>query len=156
TPYYWSDFGISYNPTLLSPSEYPKSWDDLCNPALKGQVSFDGPNIRFLVGMHAMMGEEKLKSWLQCIGKNKPVIQLGMPQRFELMLAGDHAVQGQNYLYYCPARKAQQPATPCAIVLTAPVLGFGGGVVINKNTTRPYAAALLADWALSEESQSYL
>jgi ABC-type Fe3+ transport system substrate-binding protein len=29
-------------------------------------------------------------------------------------------------------------------------------MVINKNTPHPYAAALLSDWALSEESQSYL
>ena len=97
-----------------------------------------------------------MKSWLQCIGRNKPVIQFGMPQRFELMIAGDHAVQGQNFLYYCPARKAQHPETPCQMVLTAPVLGFAGAIVINKNTSRPHAAALLADWALSEESQNFL
>jgi ABC-type Fe3+ transport system substrate-binding protein len=79
-----------------------------------------------------------------------------MPQRFELMLVGDHAVQGQNFMYYCPAKKAQLPSAPCAIVLSAPVLGFAGSMVINRNTPHPHAAALLADWALSEESQSYL
>jgi ABC-type Fe3+ transport system substrate-binding protein len=36
------------------------------------------------------------------------------------------------------------------------VLGFAGSMVINKNTTHPYGAALLADWALSQESQQYL
>jgi iron(III) transport system substrate-binding protein len=156
TPYYWSDFGITYNTNMVPPEKAPKSWDDLCKPQFRGQVSFDGPNIRFLVGMYTMMGEEKLKSWLQCIGKNKPLIQLGMPQRFQLMLAGDHAVQGQNFMYYCPARKAQRPSTPCAMVLSTPILGFAGSMVINKNTTHPYGAALLADWALSQESQQYL
>jgi iron(III) transport system substrate-binding protein len=156
TPYYWSDFGISYNTNMLTPDKAPKSWDDLCKPEYRGQVSFDGPNIRFLVGMDTMMGEEKLKSWLQCIGKNKPIIQLGMPQRFKLMLAGDHAVQGQNFLYYCPAEKTKHPSAPCAMVLTAPVLGYAGGMVINRNAPHPYAAALLANWALSPESQHYL
>ena len=147
TPYYWSDFGITYNTNLIAADQAPKSWEDLCKPQYRGQVSFDGPNIRFLVGIYTMMGEEKTKAWLQCIGRNKPLIQFGMPQRFELMLAGDHAVQGQNFVYYCPARRARQPATPCATVLTAPVLGFAGSIVINKNTTRPHAAAILADWA---------
>jgi iron(III) transport system substrate-binding protein len=156
TPYYWSDFGITYNTNLISPDAAPKRWEDLCKPEFRGQVSFDGPNIRFLVGIYTMLGEERMKAWLQCIGRNKPIIQFGMPQRFELMVAGDHAVQGQNFLYYCPARKAVLPDTPCAMVLTAPVLGFAGAIVINKNTRAPHAAALLADWALSEESQSFL
>src|SRR5262249_8650074 len=114
------------------------------------------PNIRFLVGIYTMMGEEHTRAWIGCIGKNKPIIQLGMPQRFELMLAGDHAIQGQNFNYYCPLRKQQIPATPCALVLTAPVLGFAGSIVINKNTPHPHAAALLADWMLSAESQAFL
>ena len=156
TPYYWSDFGISYNTSIVPADKAPKSWDDLCRPDFRGQVSFDGPNIRFLVGIYTMMGEDKTRAWIECIGKNKPIIQLGMPQRFELMLAGDHAVQGQNFMYYCPAKKVQWPAAPCALVLTAPVLGFAGAMVINRNTIHPHAAALLADWAPSEESQLYL
>ena len=106
---------------------------------IRGQVSFDGPNIRFLVGIYTMMGEEKTKAWLQCIGRNKPLIQFGMPQRFELMLAGDHAMQGQNFVYYCPARKAQLPATPCAMVLSAPVLGFAG---VDRDQQEHHAARM--------------
>lgn len=156
TPYYWSDFGMMYNTRMLPPGKEPKSWDDLCKPEYRGQVSFDGPNIRFLVGIYTMMGEEKTRAWTECIGKNKPIIQLGMPQRFELMLAGDHAIQGQNFNYYCPLRKQQLPAMPYALVLTAPVLGFAGSIVINKNTSHPHAAALLADWVLSADSQDFL
>ncbi|HEX7226396.1 MAG TPA: extracellular solute-binding protein, partial [Candidatus Binatia bacterium] len=40
-PYYWSEHGISYNTNLIPPDKAPKSWQDLCNPAYKGQVSFD-------------------------------------------------------------------------------------------------------------------
>jgi iron(III) transport system substrate-binding protein len=156
TPYYWSDFGIIYNTNLVPPDKAPRNWDDLCKPDFRGQVSFDGPNIRFLVGIHTMMGEEKTRAWIECIGKNKPIIQLGMPQRFELMLVGDHAVQGQNFMYYCPLKKTQLPSAPCALVLSTPVLGFAGSIVINRNTPHPHAAALLADWVLTQESQAFL
>ena len=32
----------------------------------------------------------------------------------------------------------------------------GGSIIINKNTPHPYAAALYADWCLSDESQKYM
>jgi hypothetical protein len=47
-------------------------------------------------------------------------------------------------------------SAPCAIVLTAPVLGFPGAIAINRNALHPYAAALLADWVLSDEAQHLL
>jgi ABC-type Fe3+ transport system substrate-binding protein len=34
-------------------------------------------------------------------------------------------------------------------------MGWGSGIIINKNAPHPYAAALFADWTLSEESQKY-
>src|SRR5262249_51373337 len=74
TPYYWSDFGMMYNTRMLPPGKEPKTWDDLCKSEYRGQVSFDGPNIRFLVGIYTMLGEEKTRAWIECIGKNKPLI----------------------------------------------------------------------------------
>ncbi len=155
-PWYWSEHGISYNTNLVSPDQAPKTWFDLCKPVFKGQVSFDPSETRFLAGLYVMMGEEKTREWLKCIGENKPIIQTGHTQRMELMLTGDHAVQGDNYLYQGVAAKRKNPKVPFAIVYTAPVLAFAGAVVINKNTTNPYASALLADWTLSDEGQKFI
>ena len=155
TPYYLSDFGISYNPRLVAPDEAPKSWFDLCKPQFKGNVSFDTVSVRFLVGIDAMMGDEKMRQWLECIGKNDPIVQQGLDQRFQLMLAGDHAVQGHNYTYYCYAAKAKNPEVPCTVVTTAPLIGLAGTMVINRNAQHPYAAALMTDWSLSQDSQEY-
>jgi ABC-type Fe3+ transport system substrate-binding protein len=71
----------------------------------------------------------------------------------ELMLSGDHAVQGDNYLYAGVQETKKNPKTPYAIVYSAPILAFAGSMVINKNAPSPHAAALLADWALSDEAQ---
>jgi iron(III) transport system substrate-binding protein len=153
TAWYWSEHGISYNTNLVSAAQAPKEWFDLCKPAFKGQVSFDPAETRFLAGLYVMMGEEKTKQWLKCIGENQPIIQTGHTQRMELMLTGDHAVQGDNYLYAGIEAMRKNPKTPYAIVYTAPILAFAGSMVISKNTQNPHGAALMADWSLSDEAQ---
>jgi iron(III) transport system substrate-binding protein len=155
TPWYWSEHGISYNSQLVPADKAPKAWKDLCNPAFRNSVSFDPAETRFMVGLYAIMGEQETENLLKCIGENKPIIQRGHTQRMELMLAGDHMVQGDNYLYRGVEIKRENPSTPYAIVYTAPVMGYAGSMAINKNTPHPYAAALLTDWALSKESQEY-
>jgi iron(III) transport system substrate-binding protein len=153
TAWYWSEHGISYNTNLISAAQAPKEWFDLCKPAFKGQISFDPAETRFLAGLYTMMGEEKTKQWLKCIGENQPIIQTGHTQRMELMLTGDHGVQGDNYLYAGIEAMRKNPKAPYAIVYTAPILAFAGSMVINKNSQNPHAAALMADWALSDEAQ---
>ena len=151
-PFYWTEQGISYNTNLLKPEDAPKTWDDLCKPAYKGIVSYDPPKVRFLVGLHSFMGEERLVKWLECVGKNQPIVQRGMAQRMNLMLAGDHAIQGDNYLYYGMKLRESNNA-PFAPVWTAEIFASPGVGIINKNTPYPHAAALFTDWLLSAESQ---
>ena len=154
-PWYWSEHGISYNTSLIPPDKAPKDWMDLCNPAYKGQVSFDPPETRFMVGLYTLLGEEKFKQWLKCMGENQPIIQRGHTQRMNLMLAGDHAVQGDNFLYEGALAKKKDPKTAFAIVYTAPILAYAGSMIINSNTQHPHASALFSDWTLSDESQKY-
>jgi len=156
TPWYWSEHGISYNSNLVPKDKAPKVWMDLCNPFFKGSVSFDPAEERYLAGLYAIMGEEETVKLLKCVGANDPIIQRGHTQRIELMLAGDHMVQGDNYLYHGVAVKRKNPTAPYAIAYSAPVMGFAGVAAINKNTTRPHAAALWVDWTLTEESQRYV
>jgi len=155
-PWYWSEHGISYNTNLIPSDKAPKSWQDLCNPAYKGQVSFDPPETRFMVGLYVMMGDEKFQAWLKCMGENQPIIQRGHTQRMNLMLSGDHAIQGDNFLYVGAQEKKKDPKTPYAIVYSTPILAYAGAMIINKNTQNPHAAALFSDWTLSEESQKYV
>jgi iron(III) transport system substrate-binding protein len=155
-PWFWSEHGISYNTNLVSPDHAPKRWSDLCNPYFRGSVSFDPAENRFLSGLNSMLGEEATLRLLECIGKNDPIVQRGHTQRMELMLAGDHMVQGDNYLYQGVAMQRKNPSAPFAIVYSAPILATNDVAAINRNAPNPYAAALFADWTLSAESQAYL
>jgi iron(III) transport system substrate-binding protein len=156
TPWYWSEHGISYNTSLVPKDKAPKSWDDLCNPFFKGNASYDPGEDRYLAGLYAMFGEDGATRLLKCIGANDPIIQRGHAQRIELMLAGDHMVQGDNYLYQGISIQRKNPSAPYAIAYSVPAFGFAGVAAINKNAQHPYAAALWADWALTIESQQYV
>lgn len=154
-PFYWTEHGISYNPTMIAAADAPKDWMDLCKPVFKGQVSFDPFEVRFLAGLWNVMGEQKLGEWLKCIGENKPIIQRGHTQRLNLMIAGDHAAQGDNYMYFGVQQKLKNPSIAFAPVWSATMPATIGAMIINANTPHPYASALLVDWVLSEESQKY-
>jgi len=155
-PWFWSEHGISYNTSLVPKDKAPRRWADLCNPFFRGSVSFDPAENRFLSGLNSMLGEEGARQLLECIGRNEPIVQRGHTQRIELMLAGDHMVQGDNYLYHGVGMQRKNPAAPYAIVYSAPILATNDVAAINRNAPNPYAAALFADWTLSPESQSYL
>jgi iron(III) transport system substrate-binding protein len=156
TPWYWSEHGISYNTSLVPKDKAPTGWKDLCNPFFKGSVSFDPAEDRYLAGLYAMFGEAGAVDMLKCIGANDPIIQRGHAQRMELMLAGDHILQGDNYLYQGVQIQRKNPRAPYAIVYSAPAFGFAGVAAINRNAPHPYAAALWADWTLTPESQNYV
>jgi iron(III) transport system substrate-binding protein len=155
-PWFWSEHGISYNTSLVPNEMAPRQWTDLCNPFFRGSVSYDPAENRFLSGLNSMLGEEGTRRLLECIGRNDPIVQRGHTQRMELMLAGDHMVQGDNYLYQGVAMQRKNPAAAFAIVYSAPILATNDVAAINRNAPNPYAAALFADWTLSAESQSYL
>jgi ABC-type Fe3+ transport system substrate-binding protein len=155
-PWFWSEHGISYNTSLVPKDKAPKAWTDLCNPFFRGNVSYDPAENRFLSGLNSMLGEEGTRALLECIGRNEPIVQRGHTQRMELMLAGDHMAQGDNYLYQGVAMQRKNPAAPFAIVYSAPILATNDVAAINRNAPNSYAAALFADWTLSPESQSYL
>ncbi len=156
TPWYWSEHGISYNTRMVPKDKAPTGWNDLCNPFFKGSVSFDPAEDRYLAGLYAMLGEDGAEKLLKCIGENEPIIQRGHTQRIELMLAGDHMLQGDNYLYHGIGMQRKNPSVPYAIVYSAPAIGFASVAAINRNAEHPYAAALWTDWTLTEESQKFV
>jgi iron(III) transport system substrate-binding protein len=152
---FWSDRGMSYNTNLVRAEDAPKDWMDLCKPAFKGNVSFDPVQARFIGGLYTALGD-KVFDFFRCMGQNDPIIQRGPTQRVELMLAGDHMIVGDSYLYQGLAIKKRTPSAPYAMVLSAPIIASMGAVAINRNAPHPYAAALFADWMVSDEAQSYL
>jgi iron(III) transport system substrate-binding protein len=155
-PFAVDEHGITYNTDLVRTP--PKTYEELCDSKFKGRTSFEPIETRFLEGMFAIFGRslQKLDAWIACIARNEPILQRGHTQRQQLMIAGDHAISPDQYMYDGIARKRRFPSVPFAADFDAPVTITALNLVINKNTPYPYAAALFADWLVSDESQAYL
>jgi ABC-type Fe3+ transport system substrate-binding protein len=157
---HWEERGISYNSEALKRigAAPPASWFDLCRPEFKHQVSFDPPRDNFLHFFRAMFGDEKFAEWAKCMGANQPIILDGQTLRLNLMMAGDHAIQGMNFFYVGALMRDTQGSekAPFAPVYTAPIMASGNGCLINRNTPHPYTAALFCDWTLDDEPQAFI
>ena len=132
--------------------------EELCAPAFKGMVSFDPLEVRFLVGMYKIFDDslERVEKFIECMSKNEPIISRGHIQRYQLMIAGDHAASPDQYFFGGYIDKAKNPATPFGANYLTPITVAAVSAVINRNVEFPHAAALFADWSLSDESQAIL
>jgi ABC-type Fe3+ transport system substrate-binding protein len=147
---------MAYNSKALTGDKIPKAWFDLCKPEYKGQVSYDPIEVRLLTAYYTMLGEEKTKEYLQCIGANNPILGPNHTARFQLLDQGDNTLSGDILQSHVNTHAAKNPTRYSAkAIYTAPVLADGFGVAINKNAPNPYAAALFTDWELSDDVQNH-
>jgi iron(III) transport system substrate-binding protein len=159
TPWMIAEQGMSYNPRLLKQLKIdpPKKWMDLCDPKYKGQISFDTPQVRIFSGLYKILGEKKFLEFMECAGKNDPIIMRGQTNRIMLMMAGDHAISGTNSIYLGTQANLKNPKkAPFKAVYSAPIMVYSIGNLIYTKAPHPYAAALWADWTLSQESQEFI
>jgi iron(III) transport system substrate-binding protein len=156
-PWAWDPHGISYNPDMIKPADAPKSWMDLCKPAFANQVSFEPAETNYLLGLSQYFGEAKFEEFMKCMGANKPIIMKGHTTRLQLMMAGDHAIQGDNFIYMGYMLNEKNPKkAPFQIVYEAPLISHAVGMSVTKNAPHPYTAALYTDWLLGAENQHFV
>lgn len=158
-PYYTTGHAIGFNPTMMKPGEYPKSYQDLCLPRFKGQISFEPAESQFLIGLYEMFGhdEQKVQDWLKCIGENEPIIMKGHSTRLMLLLAGDHAASPDLLDYNGVSLNRKNPKkAPFQLVYEAPLMVNASATLVNNNASNPNAAALFTEYGLSDEYQDYL
>ena len=156
--YAWLEKGVSYNAALIKEEDAPKGWMDLCNPRFKGQFSIEPARTRFVSFLHKMLGEEKFKEWLKCIAANEPIVMRGATVRMELMLAGDHAIQGENAFYTGVQfmEKRGPERVKFRMVLSDPLMVQPSSCVINRMAPNPNAAALFCDKLLDKDVQQFM
>lgn len=142
---------VTYNTSLVSPAEAPKSWDDLLNPKWKGSISMDKDGGEWVLMMWAAWGKERTVNYLKNLAKNNIVMGAGATARTELLAAGAYKIDLRLNLNRI--LDYQKKGAPLEWVRSDPILAKGTPIFIAERAPHPNAAMLFADWFTSLEGQ---
>jgi ABC-type Fe3+ transport system, periplasmic component len=97
---------IAYNPTVVAEGlPIPKSWQDLTNPAWKGQFSIDPGAVNWYDSLIRAMGHDQALALLKSLGDNKPVFVESHTQALTNVQAGEPAGAATAYGYKASSLK---------------------------------------------------
>jgi iron(III) transport system substrate-binding protein len=157
---YWTTWDhnvavIAYNSRLVPPSDAPKKYEDFLDPKWRGNFALDQDPDKSIMGWLKTWGLEKTKKYLQGISKNEVVVRKGHTLLTQLLCAGEFKAAIDLYAYRLADVKHTK-GCPVEISYPDPTPSTPSPMAIAKKAPRPYAAALLMDYLLSEPAQKIL
>jgi iron(III) transport system substrate-binding protein len=155
TPYDYNIAVIAYNSRLVPASDVPKKYEDFLDPKWKGNFAMDQDPDKSIMGWLKTWGVERTKKYLQGISKNEVVVRKGHTLLTQLLCAGEFKGAIDLYAYRLADLKHSK-GCPVEISYTDPTPATPSPLVVAKRSPRPYAAALLMDYLLSEPAQKIL
>ena len=154
-------FGVNKDWFEKNNLEYPKSWEDLLNPAYKGQISMahpstSGTSYSIVALLVQMMGEDKAFEYLEKLDKNvRQYTKAGSASPMEVAL-GEAAIA---LTYTHDALKPANEGYPVGVVFPSEGTGYEvGGVAIIKGGPAEELenAKTFVDWCVSPKGQQAL
>lgn len=145
---------IAYNPAVVTQKHLPvpKTWDDLTNPAWRGQFSVDPGAVNWYDSLVRSMGHDKALALLKKLGDNKPVFVESHTQALTQVQAGEPAGAATAYGYKAASLKEDTPKQ-VEFVNDNPLPSSLNLVDLVKNAPHPAAARLFIDWIVSKAGQ---
>jgi iron(III) transport system substrate-binding protein len=145
---------IAYNPTVVAQKHLPvpTSWQDLTQPAWKGQFSIDPTAVNWYDSLVKSMGHDQALNLLKGLGANKPVFVDSHTQAITDVEAGEPPAAATAYGYKSASELKKNPknitffnSNPLPASLTL--------IDVVKNAPHPAAARLFDDWMVSQNGQ---
>ena len=139
----------------LGITEYPKCWNDLLNPKLKGEVQLADPQLSgttytVIASLIQMWGEEKAFDFLKKLDTN--VSQYVKSSLVTSNLARGESAVSIGFVHSYATEK--EKGAPVEAILPCDSDSYSlGGISILKGARNLENAKLFMDWALSAEAQ---
>jgi len=146
---------VGYNPKLVKQKglPLPKSWEDLTNPAWKGQFSIDPGAVNWYDSLIQSMGHDKALDLLKRLGDNQPVFVESHTQALTQVEAGEPLAAATIYGYKASSEQKKNPDT-VEFTNSNPLPASLTLVDVVKDAPHPAAARLFEDWLVSKDGQS--
>ncbi|MGE8941601.1 putative 2-aminoethylphosphonate ABC transporter substrate-binding protein [Leptospira interrogans] len=133
----------------------PKTWSDLTNPALKGQIvmphpASSGTGFMYVVAWIQAYGEEA--AWKLMDGLHENISRYTHSGSAPAVIAG-RGEQVVGLAFELRGSRLKQDGAPIDLIMPSEALGWDmNAIALVKDTKKLAAAQKLADWAASDEA----
>lgn len=155
-----SYYCMAYNTDKVKPEEVPKSYEDLLDPKWKGQIAWrigsESGTPLFITNLRTAWGEEKAEDYLKKLA-GQQIVNFGAGSARTLVdrvMAGEYLFAVNIFCHHPLISKAK--GAPVDSQLMDPVASTTATLLIPQKIRHPHAAALFADFLLSEDGQKIL
>ncbi len=139
----------AYNTKLIAGADAPKRYEDLLDPRWKGKLAVEDTDAYWLMQIASIIGEEKaIKLFRGIVAANGMSVRKGHSLLANLVPTGEVPMALTVYGYRVEQLKRE--GAPVEILYLPPVIGLPTGTGVVRHAPRPYAAALLSDFFLTD------
>lgn len=158
---YWNAFYllpyvIGYNTNLISPSEAPKSYEDLLNLKWKGKIGLEAEQYQWFFHLLKIMGKEKGMDFMRRLATQDLQMRHGHSLLTQLVIAGEIPISVVLYGNDVEDAKRTKGAPIDWVRFKGPTITAFNAISITANPPHSNAAKLFVDFALSREGQQIL
>ncbi len=142
--------GLAINTKAVSPTEAPKSWQDLLDPKWRGRITIAGGEAA--TGLIAYLQDNQGKDYLEKFAAQKPrLVQVTARALAEMLLSGE--VEISPTITRAHIAGAIEKGAPVAFVPISPVVSISTALALPAKSPSPHAAMLFIDFVTSQEGQ---
>jgi iron(III) transport system substrate-binding protein len=144
-------FVVGYNTNLVKKEELPKSLQGFTDPKWKGRIGIEAGDAEWLATIVKHWGEKAGMAYFRKLSEMRPDVRKGHVLLAQLVAAGEIPV-GLT-IYSSNAETLKRKGAPIDWAPIEPAVARPQGIAVARNAPHPAAAALFANFVISEEGQ---
>jgi iron(III) transport system substrate-binding protein len=144
-------FVVGYNTNLVKKEELPKNLQGFADPKWKGRIGIEAGDAEWMATIVKHWGEKPGMAFFRKLGEMRPEVRKGHVLLAQLVAAGEIPV-GLT-IYSSNAETLKRKGAPIDWAPIEPAVARPQGIAVARNAPHPAAAALFANFVISEEGQ---